>query len=144
MPRAVELLQYIDRNHGKKLTLTELAAVACMHPNYLCTCFHRKMHMSLFDYINRVRLQHALEYFRQGKMTLSEISEKTGFSSIQTFSKNFRKIYGVPPRSYIKMEYERKLDLAANLQIHWEKPSDILPAKQRARRGRKQDQHRGG
>ncbi|MBQ6597959.1 MAG: helix-turn-helix domain-containing protein, partial [Lentisphaeria bacterium] len=141
MPRAVELLQYIDRNYGKKLTLTELAAVACMHPNYLCTCFHRKMHMSLFDYINRVRLQHALEYFRQGKMTISEISEKTGFSSIQTFSKNFRKIYGVPPRNYIKMEYERKQDLAASFRVNWKKPSEILPAKQRARGGRKQDQH---
>jgi len=123
MPRAVELLQYIDCNYGKKLTLTELAAVACMHPNYLCTCFHRKMHMSLFDYINRVRLQHALEYFRQGKMTLSEIAEKIGFSSIQSFSKNFRKIYGVPPRSYIKMEYERKLDLAASFPINWKKTS---------------------
>ena len=99
------------------------------------------MQMSLFDYINRVRLQHALVYFRQGKMTLSEISEKTGFSSIQTFSKNFRKIYGVPPRSYIKMEYERKQDLDAKFKIHWEKPSGILPAKQRARGSRKQDQH---
>jgi len=144
MPRAVELLQYIGRNYGKKLTLPELAAVACMHPNYLCTCFHRKMHMSLFDYINRVRLQHALEFFRQGKMTISEISEQTGFSSIQTFSKNFRKIYGVPPRSYIKMEYERKQDLAASFQIRWKKPSEILPAEQRARRRGQQDQHRGG
>ena len=54
-------------------------------------------------------------------MTISEISEQTGFSSIQTFSKNFRKIYGVPPRSYIKMEYERKEQLAASLQIRWEK-----------------------
>lgn len=141
MPRAVELLQYIDRNYGKKLTLTELAAVACMHPNYLCTCFHRKMHMSLFDYINRVRLQHAFEYFRQGSMTLSEIAEKTGFSSIQTFSKNFRKIYGVPPRSYIKLEYEKKLDLAASFQIDWKTTPAPSPAKQRARGGRKQDQH---
>ena len=142
MPRTVELLQYIDRNYWEKLTLSELAEVACMHPNYLCTSFHRKMHMSLFDYINRVRLQHALEYFRQGKMTLSEIAEKIGFSSIQTFSKNFRKIYGVSPRNYLKMEYERKQYLEASHQIHWKKPSETLPAKQRARRGGKQDQGR--
>ena len=141
MPRTVELLQYIGRNYWKKLTLPELAGVACMHPNYLCTSFHRKMHMSLFDYINRVRLQHALEYFRQGTMTISEIAEKTGFSSIQTFSKNFRKIYGVPPRRYIKMEYERKQNLAASRQIHWKKTSEILPAKQSARGRRKQDRH---
>ena len=142
MPRAVELLQYIDRNYGKKLTLSELAAIACMHPNYLCTCFHRKMHMSLFEYINRVRLQHALEYFRQGKMAISEISEKTGFSSIQTFSKNFRRAFGVAPRDYIKMEYQRKPVLPANVRKDRKKPSEILSAEQRARSGRKQDQER--
>ncbi len=64
-----------------------------------------------------------INLLRQGKMTISEISEQTGFSSIQTFSKNFRKIYGVSPRSYIKMEYERKQDLAKSLRIPWEKPS---------------------
>ena len=37
---------------------------------------------------------------------------------------------------------ERKQELAASLQIRWKKPSEILPAKQRARGGRKQDQHR--
>ena len=72
---------------------------------------------------------------------IPQIAEKIGFSSIQTFSKNFRKIYGVSPRNYLKMEYERKQDLAASLQIRWKKPSEILPAKQRARGGRKQDQH---
>ena len=74
-------------------------------------------------------------------MTISEIAEKTGFSSIQTFSKNFRKIYGVSPRSYIKMEYERKQDLAKSLRIPWEKPSESLPAKQRSRGSGKPDRH---
>ncbi len=106
MPRTIELLQYIDRNYYRKLTLNELASVACMHPNYLCSSFHRRMHMTVFEYIERVRMQHALEFFRLGNMTISEIAEKIGFSSIQAFSRNFRKIYGVSPRKYISMNSE--------------------------------------
>ena len=98
MPRTIELFQYIDLHYHRKMTLNELAAVVCMHPNYLCSSFHKRMGMTLFDYINKVRMQHALEFFRSGGMTVSEVAEKTGYSSIQAFSKKFRKYFGVSPR----------------------------------------------
>ena len=113
LPRAIELLQYIAENYNRKITLNELAKVAGMHPNYLSTCFHRNMNMKIFEYIERVRLHHALEYFREGKMTISEIAEKTGYSSVQAFSKNFRKIYSVSPRNYSSMEKRERNELAA-------------------------------
>ena len=94
----LRLLQYINKNLHKKITLSELSKVACLHPNYLCSSFHKRMGMTLFDYINKVRMQHALEFFRSGGMTVSEVAEKTGYSSIQAFSKKFRKYFGVSPR----------------------------------------------
>lgn len=104
LPKAIELLQYIGENYNKKMTLNELAEVACMHPNYLCNCFRKRMNMTVFEYIDRVRQQHAVEYLRFGKMMISEIAEKTGYSSLQAFSKNFRKVYGVSPRNYGTLE----------------------------------------
>ena len=104
LPKAIELLRYIEINYSRKITLDELAKTACMHPNYLSTSFHRRMNMTLFEYIDRVRLHHALEYFRLGNMSISEIAERTGYSSLQAFSKNFRKVYGVSPRQYRTME----------------------------------------
>ena len=107
--------QYIEENYSKKLTLNMLAEVACMHPNYLCNCFRKRMNMTVFEYIDRVRLHHALEYLRQGKMTISEIAERTGYSSLQAFSKNFRKVYTVSPRNYGSMENNVKQDIAAGV-----------------------------
>lgn len=115
LPKAIELLQYIEENYSKKLTLNMLAEVACMHPNYLCNCFRKRMNMTVFEYIDRVRLHHALEYLRQGKMTISEIAERTGYSSLQAFSKNFRKVYTVSPRNYGSMENNVKQDIAAGV-----------------------------
>ena len=100
MPKTIELLQYIDRHYHRKITLNELASVACMHPNYLCSSFHKRMGMTIFEYINKVRMQHVLEFCRSGDMTFGEIAEKTGFSSIQSFSKSFRKNFGFSPRQY--------------------------------------------
>ena len=101
LPKAVELIQYIGENYNKKMTLQELAEVACMHPNYLCNNFRKRMNMTVFEYIDRVRLHHAVEYLRQGKMMISEIAERTGYSSLQAFSRNFRKVYGVSPKNYL-------------------------------------------
>ncbi len=115
LPKAIELLQYIEENYSKKLTLSTLAEVACMHPNYLCSCFRKRMNMTVFEYIDRVRLHHALEYLRQGKMTISEIAELTGYSSLQAFSKNFRKVYTVSPRNYGSMENNVKQNIAAGV-----------------------------
>lgn len=108
LPRAMELLQFIEENYSRKLTLKELAEVACMHPNYLCSSFRKRMNMTVFEYVERVRFHHALEYIRQGKMMFSEIAELTGFSSLQAFSKNFRKIYGVSPRNFDTAEISIK------------------------------------
>ena len=104
LPKAIELLQHIGENYNKKMTLNELAEIACMHPNYLCNAFRKRMNMTVFEYIDRIRLLHAIEYLRKGKMTISEIAEETGYSSLQAFSKNFRKIYGVSPRNYGSQE----------------------------------------
>ena len=122
LPQAIELLQYIEENYNKKMTLNELAKVAGMHPNYLSTSFHRNMKMKIFEYIERVRLHHALEYFRQGKMTISEIAGETGYSSIQAFSKSFKRIYGLSPRNYRAMEKQEKNEIAAGV------PKSVLSA----------------
>ena len=46
-------------------------------------------------------------------MTISEIAEKTGYSSVQAFSKSFKKIYSVSPRNYNAMEKKEKTEIAA-------------------------------
>ena len=104
LPKAIELLQYIGKNYNRKMSLNELAEIACMHPNYLCNAFRKRMNMTVFEYIDRIRLHHAVEYLRKGKMTISEIAEETGYSSLQTFSRNFRKAYGISPKNYVLQE----------------------------------------
>jgi len=71
------------------------------------TAFYRKirglMDMSPIDFLRSYRLRKAAEMLHEGSLSLTEISDSTGFSSYSYFSKSFKKHYGVTPKEYIKM-----------------------------------------
>ncbi len=70
------------------------------------TGFYRKikglMDMSPIDFLRSYRLRKAAEMLQEGSLSLTEISDKTGFSSYSYFSKSFKKHFGVTPKEYIK------------------------------------------
>jgi AraC-like DNA-binding protein len=52
------------------------------------------------DLIRICRLKKAAEFIIQGKLSLSEISEKVGFSSQSYFSRSFSKQFEISPSEY--------------------------------------------
>ncbi len=52
------------------------------------------------EFMRTIRLEHAAKLLSEGRMTVSEISYATGFSSVSYFSRCFRSKYGVPPTQY--------------------------------------------
>jgi len=51
-------------------------------------------------FMRNVRLQRAAALLKEGRMTVNEIAESTGFASPSYFAKCFKKVYGVPPSEY--------------------------------------------
>jgi YesN/AraC family two-component response regulator len=49
------------------------------------------------DFIKSVRLSYALELLKSGEYTVTEVSEKAGFSTVGYFSTVFKKFYGKSP-----------------------------------------------
>ena len=58
---------------------------------------------SITEFVKSVRLEKAVALIREGKLNLSEIAYQTGFSSIQYFSRSFKKVYGKAPSDFMKM-----------------------------------------
>ena len=54
------------------------------------------------EFIRTIRLRRAAELLREGRLTITEISYATGFSSVSYFSRCFRTMYGVAPTQFIK------------------------------------------
>ena len=55
------------------------------------------------EFIRTIRLRRAAELLREGRMTVTEVSDATGFSSVSYFSRCFRALFGVSPLQFGKM-----------------------------------------
>ncbi len=58
--------------------------------------------MSANEYIRMVKINRAKELMLEGRLSLKEIAEATGFNSIGYFRESFKAVMGVTPGDYIK------------------------------------------
>ncbi len=71
-----------------------------MTPAYVGRMFKQSEFVSVGEYINEVRLSHALEYLETKNFSIKEIMELVGYLNESTFFKLFKKKYGVTPKEY--------------------------------------------
>lgn len=95
-----QITTYINTNLSSQLTRNEIAAHVYLSADYVTKLFKRETGQSLIDYIIQRRIDQAKIYLRQTEMPISEICERTGFSSLSHFSATFKKYVGIRPRDY--------------------------------------------
>jgi len=94
------ILEYIDANYTKPLTLTELADKCFYNPAYLGRLFKNTFNMSLRDYIAEKRLNYAKSLLTQTDDTIENISLCVGYSDKKQFYKMFKDKTGHTPKQY--------------------------------------------
>jgi YesN/AraC family two-component response regulator len=87
---------YSDMN----LSLQGIASMLRMTPAYVGRMFKQSELVSVGEYINEIRLSHALEYLETKNFSIKEIMELVGYLNESTFFKLFKKRYGVTPKEY--------------------------------------------
>ena len=104
-PRIQAVLDFMDRHYTDDLRLADLARRACLHPQYLCRVFKRRLGMSLIDYLTRLRIRRASELLDQTTDPVTEICYRSGFRDLSHFIRTFRKITGNSPREFRKKSH---------------------------------------
>ena len=56
--------------------------------------------MGANEYVNKLRIEKAMELLRQSDLNMTEIAERTGFSTSRYFSTAFKKYTGITPTQY--------------------------------------------
>lgn len=96
--RINSVLDYIDAHYTEQLSLSELAEIADLTPQYLCSTFKKYTSQTLFEYINMVRIHRSKEYLLYDrKMQIKEIARIAGFNDVSYFCSVFRKIEKMSP-----------------------------------------------
>jgi len=95
-------LKYISGKIGEKIVLKDIADQLHISVPYLYKLFSSHLHMPPGKYIMKIKIEESKMLLREGKMTIGEIAQKMGFSSIQHFSKQFRNNCNMSPSQFIK------------------------------------------
>ncbi len=95
-------LRYVSENYMRELRVEELAASCAMSVSYFRKVFERTMGMAPMEYVNRYRINRSLNLLRSGNDTVLQVAVQTGFSSVATFNRNFRRYVGDSPAQWRK------------------------------------------
>lgn len=69
--------------------------------------FKKEIGISLFDYINNLRIYNSINSINNSNKLLIRIAIENGFYSLEYYSEMFKKIIGVSPSIYKKFYYNR-------------------------------------
>ncbi len=94
-PIELQLKDYIDAGLCYDLTLTQIANQFSYDQFYLEKKFKAKFGKSVISYRNEKRLYYAQSLLKD--YTVSQVAEKTGFSSIYSFSRAYKLKFGTSP-----------------------------------------------
>lgn len=94
--------KYMLENLNRSITLDELSKATGFSLSTIKRIFSSQAGCGALHYFIRLKIKEAKRLIRETDMSITEISESLGFSSIHYFSRIFKNITGVSPSSYAK------------------------------------------
>lgn len=92
--------RYIDLHFKEPLTLEQLAEEAHMNKYYLAHAFKREYGVSPISYMISRRVEESKYLLAETDLSMSQIAQLLGFSSLSYFSQVFRRTQSLTPMEY--------------------------------------------
>lgn len=112
--RIMEITNYVAINYSEKLSLNTLADNLYLSESYLSKYIKRKYGMNFIEYVNNVRLNHAMDDLLYDDKSMTRIAMENGFANVGTFNRVFKDKYGMPPKAYKASLMKKKKESNAN------------------------------
>jgi AraC-like DNA-binding protein len=103
IPLARHLLRVrdlMDRAYAQPLDVTGLARGACVSRAHFARCFKDAFGETPHQYLMSRRMERAKALLRAGELSVTEVCFAVGFSSLGSFSTQFRRFVGESPSAY--------------------------------------------
>lgn len=113
-------IEYIHIHYAEEIRVEDLAELCYISENHFRKIFKERVHMTPVDYINLTRIHAACDLLRKNEIPIMEVARRSGFPTLSTFNRNFKKyLGGATPCEWRKRpeNYEQKLK---NFWIHSE------------------------
>ena len=96
--------EYIEKNYNTDISLKKIAQVVGFSEYYFSHLFKEITEKSFHQYLNEFRIRKARIMLMDLNCSISQAAYASGFSSITTFDRLFRKINGLSPKEFRKLK----------------------------------------
>jgi len=102
LERLDQVFKYVEFNYCKEISLTEISNVANFSVYHFTRFFKETTGMTFGQYLNNFRVAKAVGYLKESIDPITEVVFKSGFNSIKTFNRVFKKLKGCSPTTFRK------------------------------------------
>jgi xylan 1,4-beta-xylosidase len=108
---------YVNQNYSTHITLSDIAADLYISPQHCSRFFKQFFQMSFLEYLNYIRLQHALEQIQYNNDSITQVAFQNGFPNLSSFNRVFKKHMQTTPNEYRKKIGKEKEKTKDNSQF---------------------------
>jgi AraC-like DNA-binding protein len=101
--QTAKLITYLAENFTEPISLDRLATQFGISKYSISRIFSEKLHTSLSEYINTLRVNYAKTLLQRTDEDILSISFSSGYENSRTFNREFLKICGCTPSEYRKI-----------------------------------------
>lgn len=87
----------------RKFDLSSISERLFVNKSYLCRVFKKETGMTLLQYYNEIRCEHARRLLIHSKLGIAYIAIQVGFCNPSQFCFVFKKVVGITPSEYRKL-----------------------------------------
>ncbi len=95
-------IDYVNKNYSSPITLDEICKKVLTSKYHFCRKFKNAVGMTVMDYLTYTRVVVAKKLLAEQDLTISEITERCGFSCISYFCQKFKSLTGETANQYRK------------------------------------------
>ena len=97
-----EAIHYIEQNFQNDISIEEIARVCGINRSYFGKIFRKSIGKSPQEFLMNYRMIKATELLSLTSLSISEISQAVGYDNPLHFSRAFKNVYGISPRTWRK------------------------------------------
>ena len=93
---------YMKQHLDQRLSIADICAYTGYSVSTVKRIFQQQTQCGAIHYFLKLKIHEAIRLLNETELTVTQISEMLGFSSVHYFSKIFKRFMGVSPRTYVE------------------------------------------
>jgi AraC-like DNA-binding protein len=101
--------EFLMKNYREEVNLEKIAGIVHMAPASVCRFFKASTGQTLFEYLNKIKIDYACQLLLNTDQNVVDISYDCGFNNLSHFNKQFRRFLDKTPSQFRKIREPRSV-----------------------------------